>query len=50
MICPRCKREVVPWPLKRADVCSEKRAWVCIRQFEDVAADIARREAKAATR
>lgn len=31
MLCPRCKREMVGWPLKRADVCSPK-YWVsCIR-------------------
>jgi hypothetical protein len=48
MICPRCKRSVRPWILHRTDVCSSE-SWVyCIRQYEDVAADIARREAKAA--
>jgi hypothetical protein len=31
MKCYRCKREMKPWPLKRADVCSSK-DWVsCIR-------------------
>ena len=31
MKCYRCKREIEPWPLKRADVCSEKSWRVCIR-------------------
>jgi hypothetical protein len=38
MICPRCGRQAVGWPLKRADVCSPKN-WVdCIRNPEDIIA------------
>ena len=36
MTCPRCKREVRPWLLKRADVCAPKDWVVCIRQYEDI--------------
>ena len=30
--CDRCKREMRPWPLRRADVCSPKDWAYCIRQ------------------
>jgi hypothetical protein len=36
MTCPRCKREVDPWPLARADVCSPKGWLHCIRDFGNV--------------
>ena len=36
MICPRCKREAVGWPLYRGDRCSPE-YWVnCIREPEDI--------------
>jgi hypothetical protein len=31
VICPRCKRKAVGWPLKRADVCSPKDWADCLR-------------------
>jgi hypothetical protein len=38
MICPRCKREAVGWPLRRADRCSPK-DWVrCLREPDNVRA------------
>jgi hypothetical protein len=36
VICPRCKREAVGWPLKRADVCSLKSWEVCIREPHEI--------------
>lgn len=36
IICPRCKRPVTGWLLKRADVCSPKDWATCIRQPEAV--------------
>jgi hypothetical protein len=39
--CPRCHREVDPWPLKRADICSPKDWAYCIRQMDNVLAQLA---------
>jgi len=36
VICPRCKRLAVGWPLKRADICSPKYWRNCIREPESV--------------
>jgi hypothetical protein len=37
MICPRCKRVAVGWPLRRADVCAPK-GWIhCLREPETIA-------------
>jgi hypothetical protein len=44
LICPRCKRTVDQWPLKRGDVCAPKSWSVCIRTFDNVAADIQKRK------
>jgi hypothetical protein len=47
VICPRCGREVHPWSLRRADVCSPD-GWVyCIRTFEGIEAANARAAARA---
>jgi hypothetical protein len=36
IICPRCKREAVGWPLLRVDVCAPK-YWVkCLREPETI--------------
>jgi hypothetical protein len=43
IICPRCKRPTLGWPLKRPDKCSEKRAVHCMRDPQAVLDDIARR-------
>lgn len=32
VICPRCKREAVGWPLKRRDICSPKDWIYCLRE------------------
>lgn len=32
MICPRCKREAVGWPLERGDRCSPPKWAKCIRE------------------
>lgn len=34
--CPRCGRKVHPWPLRRADLCSEDDWGVCIRLWENI--------------
>ena len=44
MLCPRCKREAVGWPLRRADVCSPRDWAVCIREPETVEEQPARQE------
>jgi len=35
--CPRCRRPVKPWPLRRADICSPDDWAVCIRHWPDIA-------------
>jgi hypothetical protein len=32
VICPRCKRKAVGWPLRRKDLCSPKHWANCIRE------------------
>jgi len=36
MICPRCKREAVGWPLVRPDYCSPKDWASCLRNPWDI--------------
>lgn len=36
IICPRCKRAVRPWPLRRADVCSPPGWSLCIRNISPI--------------
>ncbi len=40
MICPRCKRPAVGWPLRRGDRCSPKDWANCIRRPEAVGRQI----------
>lgn len=45
IICPRCKRVAAGWPLVRADVCSPKDWYRCLRNLETVMAKLrAKRE------
>jgi len=37
MICPRCQREAIGWPLRRADVCAPKGWQYCLREPEAIA-------------
>jgi hypothetical protein len=46
MICPRCKRLLEPWPLKRNDMCAPKDWKVCIRTVENVRAQERRQAVK----
>jgi hypothetical protein len=46
VICPRCNRPALGWPLPRADRCSERRAVSCMRDPEVALTDIARRAAR----
>jgi hypothetical protein len=41
VICPRCKRPTMGWPLKRRDTCGGKDAVYCIRDPGAALADIA---------
>src|SRR3990167_2995857 len=43
LICPRCQREAVGWPLKRSDRCSPKTWAMCIREPAVIAAERAAR-------
>ena len=43
LICPRCKREVVGWPLRRSDNCSPKHWVTCIRNLMTVISDAEKR-------
>lgn len=46
IICPRCKREVMGWPLWRPDLCSPKDWAKCIRNETDVILQLERIEQK----
>jgi hypothetical protein len=44
LICPRCRREVRPWPIKRYDVCAPKDWIYCIRTYPAVWRDLEKQE------
>ena len=50
VICPRCRKPAVGWPLRRGDRCGERGAVQCLRDPETVLADIVRRAERGARR
>jgi hypothetical protein len=46
VICPRCQRQAVGWPLRRADRCSPKDWAKCLREPDNVRAVASERRAK----
>lgn len=43
VICPRCKRVAVGWPLKRGDVCAPKYYTYCLREPSVIRAKAAKK-------
>ncbi len=50
IVCPRCQREALGWPLRRADLCSPKGWAFCLREPEAIVAQQARQAMKDTTR
>lgn len=42
IVCPRCKREAVGWPLRRLDKCSPQGWVVCLREPSVIGAEVRR--------
>ncbi len=50
VVCPRCQREALGWPLRRADLCGPKDWAFCLREPEQIIAQQARQAMKETVR